>query len=1025
MLPCLWRAAALGFVLAALGRTAGADEGRVGVLFYASFDKGIDADFACGEAGGRPLGGAVKRENGRRGMALLAGDGSASVTYAMSGNFEAEQGTIEFWFKPLDWDWSDDRFHAFVNAPEPAADEFPKSTILIWKKGHDVNPRRHNHLFFCMADTLNSGGPYISAHSRPQGRVQQGQWYHMVAVWHPLELKLFINGELYNIPVIGGGTFIDRGRTTTNDLVRKRFVVGDILPSANFVSTLKKEKRDAHTLIDEFYVYDYALTDDEALWTFDNALGRPPGQTPGGVTEQVYGTRLLPDGFKKKIDVEVFVHRHAAADFGGAVSLEPDSGTTPASIQQTGPGRGLASMPIPQLPAGDYEVVTSVQNARGSPLGTHRAALKAPGLPTWKGNRIGVAETPPPPWTPVKGDETTLECWGRRYELGALGLPSQIETVGTRVLVRPVELRMIRDGHTAAWRRRHRTLVEQDKLKVVVTGESESSVATARWKWQGEYDGVIRYDIDFEPVGDVEVDVVELRVPMHPDAATLYVLDGTSWGAIPPEGVQKGWNPIWWVGNEEGGVSAFCDSSRHVDRLDRGDIFRIERTADSVDVVWRFVTERRRLEPWSLTFGLMATPAKDTSKHQRAYHDYTGAGSVGMQTNVWMGARIGGMAGPQRIGIEPPPEMTMEQYWQFRRDMKERAGGAKWILPHTYNTLMFTELPEWGFYRSRWDGGLDMTDWKIAAAVPTQDYIDFQMSYTEHWVKKLKLNGLYIDFGFPRPSGNQEAGVGYMRDGTWINDTAYFGFRQLFQRIYTMMKQIDSENLVLHHIGGRLNAPAVAYADVYLTGERNWAAKDGVLLGDSYLDRIPLDGWRAAFMGHPFGTVSWFLPQFNVAKLAPEQWVDPAHPDWPEGLKSPIREVSDRLLGIGLLHDTYIDPRGDINPDATIPYNELMAEFGPADATFFPYWDNADLIGGQNEVIKASAYRKPSGGALVVVLNTTRETQAIDLQIDWERLKSDRPLEVVDAFTKEPVAAGQGSTALAIKGLAYRLLWVK
>ena len=263
--------------------------------------------------------------------------------------------------------------------------------------------------------------------------------------------------------------------------------------------------------------------------------------------------------------------------------------------------------------------------------------------------------------------------------------------------------------------------------------------------------------------------------------------------------------------------------------------------------------------------------------------------------------------------------------------------------------------------------------------------------------------------------------MGYMRDGKWINGTPYFAFRQMYQRIYTLMKQLDPENVIIHHVSGRLNGPVVAYADIYFSGERNWEPKDGVLLGDSYLDRIGLDEFRAEFMGHQYGVIGWFLPQFRHATLRPEQWCKVP------GLSGnrPTKDICDELVGIGLLHDLYIDPRGGINPEATIPVFKVQDEFGHRDAKFFGYWNNADLISGQTEAIKASAYRKPEGGALVVVFNTTRRLQRPTLQIDWDRLKSKQGLSVADAFTKDPISVEGQSVTTELKPLNYRLLWVK
>ena len=51
--------------------TADVDNSREGVVFYASFDKGVTADYAKGDRTGQPEGDSVKFQAGKRGQAFL------------------------------------------------------------------------------------------------------------------------------------------------------------------------------------------------------------------------------------------------------------------------------------------------------------------------------------------------------------------------------------------------------------------------------------------------------------------------------------------------------------------------------------------------------------------------------------------------------------------------------------------------------------------------------------------------------------------------------------------------------------------------------------------------------------------------------------------------------------------------------------------------------------------------------------------------------------------------------------------
>ena len=131
------------------------------------------------------------------------------------------------------------------------------------------------------------------------------------------------------------------------------------------------------------------------------------------------------------------------------------------------------------------------------------------------------------------------------------------------------------------------------------------------------------------------------------------------------------------------------------------------------------------------------------------------------------------------------------------------------------------------------------------------------------------------------------------------------------------------------------------------------------------------------------------------------------------------------MLGIGLLLDIYVWPICGTNVEAVRQLYAVQDEFDMGDVTFFGYWDNAGLIAGQTDEILASAYRKPKGGALVVIYNTAREAGTVKLSVAWDQLKSDGPLDVFDAYTKEPVAVSGNSLTLDVPRLNYRLLWIR
>jgi hypothetical protein len=213
--------------------------------------------------------------------------------------------------------------------------------------------------------------------------------------------------------------------------------------------------------------------------------------------------------------------------------------------------------------------------------------------------------------------------------------------------------------------------------------------------------------------------------------------------------------------------------------------------------------------------------------------------------------------------------------------------------------------------------------------------------------------------------------------------------------------------------------PLLSFLDVWEPGEGNWFGQ----LRDDYLQVLPLGELRAEFRAQHFGGIAWWLPAWQRANALEDKDVAQRREDGSVGIVSV--EKTHHMLGIGLLLDIYVWPICGTNAEAAKQLYAVQDEFGMGDVTFFGYWNNTRLLGGQTEEVKASAYRKARGGALVVVYNTARDARTVKLTVDWDQLKSDAPLQVFDAYTKEPVAVSGHSLTLDVPRLNYRLLWVR
>jgi hypothetical protein len=171
----------------------------------------------------------------------------------------------------------------------------------------------------------------------------------------------------------------------------------------------------------------------------------------------------------------------------------------------------------------------------------------------------------------------------------------------------------------------------------------------------------------------------------------------------------------------------------------------------------------------------------------------------------------------------------------------------------------------------------------------------------------------------------------------------------------------------------------LSFTDSILDGEQF----GGAALKDDYLEMLPPDLFRAEFMGHNWGPIDYFLPEFR------DPYTSSATPT---------------LAAYVLLHDVNPWPTWS---DASV-WNRMYAAVdavGINEARFQPYWGEA-RVKAPAEVLVSSYVA--SGGTVLAVMNTGETTLAA-LALDLPGLGLAQVGSAVDAVTGEALAAS-GST---------------
>ena len=985
---------------------AGAAAEAGGILFYAGFDQTKNADHAAGAAQAveRDGGGSLTAAGlGRRNRALKTGAGEGFLEFAAADNVLPERGSIEFWMMPENWYSGDKKEHILLEVQGAKGSirfrEIGQGVQEYLVRAAAVEPRDYDD----MTPTLTSRA--YGSQFAPE------RWAHYVLTWErDGPIGLYIGGF--------DATQWSQGVKCVFPGALDRILIGE------------RPADGSRTWIDEVYIYDRRLSPEEAVWAAKHWNEREPGtDIPANFMEP--RAHVIPEPAQKRLVVEIDTGARIEG-FSGTARLEPAGGTEPAPVRAQGLRFGEAVIPFTELAAGKYTVVVALTDADGKTLSEIRAPLEVPPAPLWLGNRLGMPELPPPPFTPITASGREISCWGRSYRLGPLALPEQITVHDRKILAAPVEFRVVTDAGTAyAW-----TSTGESTTKVSPTVIGRRATATAAacsftTEVTAEYDGLLRYDLELTAAEAVTVRSMELVVPLHADLAELYALEYHSHGrgAVPAgNGVVKSssWQYSCWLGNDALGLFVFNETDEAVQHRNSnrpGPIapyqhgFRLERDGAAVRMIWSFALKPDGRElapatPWRFTFGLQATPVKDLSDKWRHYR-ISGPGA-----NI-----VVPWPNPGRQTIYSPPIPRHPD--SFKAYVREEHEHGRLVVPYSCLTWVSRGIPEFQWWQRSWDTGLNSdTSGDVAAfgtsglskVRPTPEFADYIVWINEQLNREYDMDGIYIDWSMVTRITAPEFEFGYLRDGRERGSIPFFAVREIYKRVYSMLKAQHPDKIMIGHTSGHLNPSLFAFIDINLPGEGDWQGQ----LRDNYLDVVPLDTFRVA-LGHQYGAIPMYLPQWYGADLEP---VDVAITQ-PNGKPSMVSVTrSQHLFGIGLLHDFNFWPICGMNSAAAVQYYGTLDMFGYQDAEFFGYWANADLIGGQSDTLMASVYRKPNGRALVCIYNTTRAMQTATLEIDWERLQQRRPLRVVDAYSCTEIRPDGNRLTLQVPPLNYRLLLV-
>jgi hypothetical protein len=716
--------------------------------------------------------------------------------------------------------------------------------------------------------------------------------------------------------------------------------------------------------------------------------------------------------------MRVVVNTRGAASASAVSIAVTGADSDEALLRGSAPGHAgdVRTVPIDisSLAPGDYTVRVAVGEGEAV-IAREELPLIIAAKPEWLGNSIGIIDYVPEPWTAMEYEGDGMRCWGREIALDGTGLPAQMTSQGQALLTGPVRLVGTVDGAAQTLAPGGIVWTEQDDQAGRWTGTGKLGAVSVGLSAFAEFDGLLWFELTLTAPEGVTVDALRLEVPMAREESTLlYSGDYRTidTGATPTERWARTFTPCLGLSNERVGLQWYAQSRRgwHLEDLKRAiEVIPVETanvlTVNFIDAPVELAGER------IISFGLQPTPVKAPLPGRRMLRPAYNAKLQpdGPKPNIalwWTHWSLG-----------------CSYNWPIREERAEhvanrqRLDGQR-VMAYTRLSECSVKGPWYAVFRDEWrvhpgprlapneDVAWDATG--NPACPGSRSWQDWTVWSLKKACGALGFDGLYYDVSRPPACANHQHGCGYLDDeGKWQPETQLLATRELQKRIWIMMHEDFDDKIITHHMSGHMYMITQAFSDVIIDGE-NYTS----MFKDNYYSLLPLDKFRAEFMGHQWGPTACFLPEFTRALVPDKERY--GRPDCIE-----VRH----LAGMMFLHDSIPWPAYS-HPQPYVTIWAAQDELGWGDdVEFLPYWDNAEYLAPMTDTLVASVFRK-DGRALVVLLNNTDEPQDARLAFDLAKLGVDAT-KLRDFETGEEFALTAGAATVPITARNFRLLFME